>query len=51
MCRSTLGTQAAHGDQDAVDDIEGAHIEGLAQFIRKSDIHHPDLPQAAGGFL
>ncbi|MEU7316477.1 DUF3865 domain-containing protein [Streptomyces sp. NPDC007083] len=31
--------------------VEAAHIEGLAQFIRKADLFHIDLPQALDGFL
>jgi hypothetical protein len=31
--------------------VEAAHIEGLAQFIRKSDLYGFDLPQAVEGFL
>jgi hypothetical protein len=31
--------------------VEAAHIEGLAQFIRKSDLYGFDLPQALEGFL
>lgn len=31
--------------------VEAAHIEGLAQFIRKSHLFHIDLPQALDGFL
>ena len=31
--------------------VEAAHIEGLAQFIRKSDLYDLDLPQAVEGFL
>lgn len=31
--------------------VEEAHIEGLARFIRKSDLFHLDLPQALEGFL
>ena len=31
--------------------VEAAHIEGLAQFIRKSDLYGLDLPQATEGFL
>jgi Domain of Unknown Function with PDB structure (DUF3865) len=31
--------------------VEAAHIEGLAQFIRKSDVYGFDLPQATEGFL
>lgn len=31
--------------------VEAAHIEGLAQFIRKSDLYGLDLPQAVEGFL
>lgn len=31
--------------------VEAAHIEGLAQFIRKSEPHGLDLPQAVEGFL
>ena len=31
--------------------VEAAHIEGLAQFIKKSELFHIDLPQALDGFL
>jgi hypothetical protein len=31
--------------------VEAAHIEGLADFIRKSELFHLDLPQALTGFL
>jgi hypothetical protein len=31
--------------------VEAAHIEGLAQFIRKSELYGLDLPQAVEGFL
>ncbi|GAA2969557.1 hypothetical protein GCM10010519_00880 [Streptomyces lactacystinicus] len=31
--------------------VEEAHIEGLARFIRQSDLFHLDLPQALEGFL
>jgi hypothetical protein len=31
--------------------VEAAHIEGLAQFIRRSDLFGFDLPQAVEGFL
>jgi hypothetical protein len=31
--------------------VEAAHIEGLARFIRKSDLYGFDLPQATEGFL
>ncbi|MEU1813440.1 DUF3865 domain-containing protein [Micromonospora aurantiaca (nom. illeg.)] len=31
--------------------VEAAHIEGLAQFIRNSDLYGLDLPQAVEGFL
>ncbi|MFF4205630.1 DUF3865 domain-containing protein [Streptomyces sp. NPDC001668] len=31
--------------------VEAAHIEGLAAFIRKSELFHLDLPQALTGFL
>ncbi|MFF7400645.1 DUF3865 domain-containing protein [Streptomyces murinus] len=31
--------------------VEEAHIEGLAHFIRKSDLFHLDLPQSLEGFL
>ena len=31
--------------------VEAAHIEGLAQFIRKSELYGLDLPQATEGFL
>ncbi|MET7949115.1 DUF3865 domain-containing protein [Micromonospora sp. NPDC005324] len=31
--------------------VEAAHIEGLAQFIRNSDLYGFDLPQAVEGFL
>lgn len=31
--------------------VEASHIEGLAQFIRKSELFHIDLPQAMDGFL
>lgn len=31
--------------------VEAAHIEGLAQFVRKSDLYGFDLPQALEGFL
>lgn len=31
--------------------VEAAHIEGLAQFIRKSDLYGFDLSQAVEGFL
>jgi hypothetical protein len=31
--------------------VEAAHIEGLAQFIKKSDLFNIDLPQALDGFL
>jgi hypothetical protein len=31
--------------------VEAAHIEGLAQFIRKSELYGFDLPQATEGFL
>jgi hypothetical protein len=31
--------------------VEAAHIEGLARFIKESDLFHIDLPQAVDGFL
>lgn len=31
--------------------VEAAHIEGLAQFIKKNELFHIDLPQALDGFL
>ncbi|MER0477266.1 DUF3865 domain-containing protein [Streptomyces sp. Edi2] len=31
--------------------VEAAHIEGLARFIRESELFHIDLPQAVDGFL
>ncbi|MFF6772704.1 DUF3865 domain-containing protein [Streptomyces sp. NPDC012637] len=31
--------------------VEEAHIEGLARFIRQSELFHLDLPQAVEGFL
>jgi len=31
--------------------VEAAHIEGLAQFIRKNDLYGFDLPQTTEGFL
>ena len=31
--------------------VEAAHIEGLADFLRKSELFHLDLPQALTGFL
>ncbi|MFF3957450.1 DUF3865 domain-containing protein [Streptomyces sp. NPDC001890] len=31
--------------------VEESHIEGLARFIRQSDLFHLDLPQALEGFL
>jgi len=31
--------------------VEAAHIEGLARFIRTSDLFHLDLPQVLEGFL
>ncbi|MGV9318257.1 DUF3865 domain-containing protein [Streptomyces sp. NPDC003660] len=31
--------------------VEAAHIEGLARFIRKSELFHIDLPQALDGWL
>ena len=35
----------------ASNDTYYAHIEGLAQFIRKSELYGFDLPQATEGFL
>jgi hypothetical protein len=31
--------------------VEAAHIEGLARFIKESELFHIDLPQALDGFL
>lgn len=31
--------------------VEAAHIEGLADFLRKSELFHLDLPQALTGFM
>lgn len=31
--------------------VEAAHIEGLADFLRKSELFHVNLPQALTGFL
>ncbi|WP_371589215.1 DUF3865 domain-containing protein [Streptomyces virginiae] len=31
--------------------VEAAHVEGLAYFLRKSELFHLDLPQAITGFL
>lgn len=31
--------------------VEAAHIEGIAQFIRKADTYHFDLPQVLDGWL
>ncbi|MEU9301933.1 DUF3865 domain-containing protein [Streptomyces sp. NPDC048269] len=31
--------------------VEEAHVEGLARFIRQSDVFHLELPQALEGFL
>ncbi|MGW8762893.1 DUF3865 domain-containing protein [Streptomyces sp. NPDC055815] len=31
--------------------VEEAHIEGLARFVRQSELFHLDLPQAVEGFL
>lgn len=31
--------------------VEAAHIEGLARFIKQSELFHIDLPQAVDGFL
>lgn len=31
--------------------VEAAHIEGIARFIRESEVFHIDLPQAVDGFL
>ncbi|WP_284741672.1 DUF3865 domain-containing protein [Amycolatopsis sp. RTGN1] len=39
------------GTQVAGLSVEAAHIEGLAQFIKKSELFHIDLPQALDGFL
>lgn len=31
--------------------VEETHVEGLARFIRQSDLFHLDLPQSLEGFL
>ncbi|MDH6111417.1 hypothetical protein P3T36_004571 [Kitasatospora sp. MAP12-15] len=41
------GHEAAQGGLS----VEAAHIEGLARFIRESDLHNLDLPQITEGYL